>query len=72
MDATASGPPSVTAVRTSDSDAGVMRRATDELEQLQIPYEERVFPPSGEGLPDYLEEAKGRGVTVVIVGTYHA
>jgi hypothetical protein len=49
-----------------------MRRATDELERLQIPYEERVFPPSGEGLPNYLEEAKGRGVAVVIVGTYHA
>jgi phosphoribosylcarboxyaminoimidazole (NCAIR) mutase len=49
-----------------------MRCATDELKRLQIPYEERVFPPSGEGLSDYLEDANGRGVAVAIVGTYHA
>ena len=38
----------------------------------RIPYEEKVFPPSGEGLVDYFEEARDRGVAVAIVGTYHA
>lgn len=46
--------------------------ALEVLESRQIQYEERVLPPSGEGLAAYTEEARDRGIAVVIVGTYHA
>lgn len=62
--------PLVSVIMGSTSDLKVMQNAADLLQELEVPYEVRIV--SAHRTPDlmmrFAEEAKGRGIKVIIAG----
>jgi 5-(carboxyamino)imidazole ribonucleotide mutase len=55
-----------------DSDAPTMQHTITELDELQIPCEKVILQPGGIELAAYVDEAKSRGLRIVIAGNYLA
>ena len=71
MAATESVQPFVAVVCGNASDALVAQHAINMLDRLRINYERRVLQARDEDVVAYIDEAKTRGLAVVIIGAYH-
>ena len=56
----------------NESDAEVMSHAVEVLTRLLIPTERALLQDHRDDLPAFIEECRGRGLQVVVFGTYYA